>query len=342
MQSQNKKITMSEIAAELGLNRMTVSSVLNNKTGKRRISDKTAQRVREYIENRGYVPHRYALGLRKCEQETIGILYSGCLYSHLTDAYNRMFSMFSNMPNRLEVVVSGRENIISGLKELIARRVSHLIWIHTSGDGSEFREPSVKMLLSQTTPIIYNYPFTSGEKKEEEYFLVGVNRETSYRNLAAFLKNLGHRVIIAPDCKLENRAKAFKSEGLELIHLDELPSRNMNWEERGRASAYASMRYIQKNKATALCYGDDYAAGFALSELFELGISVPEDVTVTGFDGLDIASAFYPRLTSLKMPVAEMVDCVKQIISGKNRKRENVFQMELIERRSHGKANKRT
>jgi LacI family transcriptional regulator len=112
----------------------------------------------------------------------------------------------------------------------------------------------------------------------------------------------------------------------------------MGFEEMGRLSARACIPFIKAKEATALCCGDDAVAGFALSELSEAGISVPKDITVTGFDGLEIAGAFHPRLTTLRMPVAEMVDCVGRIISGGMQKRRNVFQMELIEGKSHGGA----
>ncbi len=337
-----KRITMSEVAAELGLSRMTVSSVLNNQADKRRISTETARRVLQHMEARGYVPLSHALKLRQGGREAVGILHSGDLYSHLTDAYNRMCSLFSKRPRRLELMVIPREAIIEGIKELISRSVSHLVWIQTAGSEKEFEKPAVKTYLSHAVPVIYNYLFPSrmetAELLEEGYFLIGADRKAGYGELAIFLKKLGHRKVVAPDGGTPSIREAFSEEGLEVYSPELYSRRNMTFEEIGRASAREGMLLLKKKKATALCYGDDAVAGFALSELAAMGVSVPRDVTVTGFDGLEFTKTFHPPLTTLRMPVREMVACVQGIISGRRKRKKNVFRMELMEGRSHARS----
>ncbi len=335
---------MAEIARELGLSRMTVSSVLNNQAEKRRISGETGRRVREYMSSRGYVPHRYALELKQGKTGAVGILHSGNLYSHLTEAYNRMCDFFSESPRRLELMVMPRDNITEGVKELIARCVSSLVWIHTSGSEAEFQDPAVKTYLSHVTPIIYNYRFSSeketAELIEKGYYLIGVDRKAGYSKLAGLLGKLGHRTVLSPEGRLDFMLEAFGAAGMKVLPFPARPAPGGRFEEIGRNAARASLPYIKKHGVTAVCFGDDLVAGYALSEFNKMRIHVPKDLTVTGFDGLDIVSAFHPHLTTLRMPAAEMVDCAGKIISGKNHKQKNVFTMELLEGGSHSKARK--
>lgn len=340
--AEKQKITMAQIARELGLSRMTVSSVLNNHAEERRISEKTVRKVQEHMLSRGYVPYRHARTLRMGKTDAAGILHSGDIYSHLTDAYNRMCSLFSKSPQRLELMVVPRQEITEGIRELIARGVSCLVWFHTSGHEEELGDPAIENYLSRVTPVIYNYRFSSKKDTagllERGCYLIGVDRQSGYIQLARLLRSLGHRAVIAPDAALNYMIRAFEAERMKVFPLQALPGENSGFEAAGRAAARACLPYIRDGRATAVCFGDDMVAGYALSEFHKMGISVPADVTVTGFDGLEIVSAFHPHLTTLKMPVAEMVDCAGKIISGGAAKQKNLFQMRLLEGKSHGKA----
>ena len=83
-------LTMEQIARELNLSRVTVSSVINDRFRERGISETTALRVRDYLAKRGYVPSRSAVDLRTGVRSALGILYGGRLYSHLIEAFNEL------------------------------------------------------------------------------------------------------------------------------------------------------------------------------------------------------------------------------------------------------------
>src|SRR5689334_16483392 len=109
--------TMAQLARELKLSRLTVSSVLNNRYVERGISQETAARVRAYFRERGYVPSRQALDLRNPVRNSIGILHSGHFYSHVTEAFNQIVDHFNESSNRLEVMVVKPGAAKRGLQE---------------------------------------------------------------------------------------------------------------------------------------------------------------------------------------------------------------------------------
>ncbi len=321
-----------------------MSSVINNRAEERGISQKTARRVNEYMLVRGYVPSRRARDLRIGNEDGIGILHSGHLAIHLNEAYSRLCDFFAESPRRLELMTIGRQRLTEGIKELLSRSLSFLVWIHTAEGEKEFNDPAIKNYLSHVTPVIYNYHFTS-EKEAREllrkgYYLIGADRKSGHLKLARKLRELGHKRILLPDAssRLDSRKEIFESQGLIVYSLPSLYPQDASPEKAGIATARASLPFIRGEQVTAVAYLDDMVAGFALSEFRRKKVRVPGKLTVTGFDGLDIVRAFYPPLTTLRMPVFEMVECVRGIISGKNNKYSNIFGMELLEGESHGRA----
>jgi LacI family transcriptional regulator len=105
-----------------------------------------------------------------------------------------------------------------------------------------------------------------------------------------------------------------------------------------RKMATWAMRARQESGATAVCFGDDEMAGFALREFARGGIAVPGELSVTGFDGLPLAAAFRQPLTTLGMPVDAMVDRVVAILGGGIVARRHIFDLALVHGESHGRA----
>ena len=91
-------------------------------------------------------------------------------------------------------------------------------------------------------------------------------------------------------------------------------------------------------RITAACFNDDEEAGFAMAHLASAGVHIPADLTVTGFDGLDIASAFVVPLTSVHIPVADMVDRVKKLLKRPGRGGAHLFEPEIAAGGSHARA----
>ena len=93
--------------------------------------------------------------------------------------------------------------------------------------------------------------------------------------------------------------------------------------------------------------GEEFTAIYAISDqmavgackaIFESGKSVPEDYSVTGFDGLDIAQFYNPSITTLRQPMEEMAEAtirtLLELIRKKSKNRHIVFDGELVEAQS--------
>jgi DNA-binding LacI/PurR family transcriptional regulator len=87
---------------------------------------------------------------------------------------------------------------------------------------------------------------------------------------------------------------------------------------------------------------DDELAGFTMLELLARGVRIPADLTVTGVDGMPVAAFTPVPLTTLAVPVAGMVECAERMLADDRARRSRCFELELIERSSHGPAPGRT
>lgn len=126
------------------------------------ISEKTERRVRSFLEKRGYVPSRGAVRLRGGARQGVGLFLCGPMYTHLMEAFNRFVVGLADMPGTLEIMMVSRQNILEGVRELVSRGVSSVVWIQTLSSAEEFREPAVLNYLSHTHTVLYNYPFGEG------------------------------------------------------------------------------------------------------------------------------------------------------------------------------------
>ena len=339
----SERITMKQIADELGLSRRVVSSVVNNKARERGVRAETEERVRAYLKQRGYVPSSHARGLRMGIRNTVGILYAGKLYSHLTEGFNRIISNFHQEDSGISVVLASPSDIESGLQDLIGRGVRNLIWLHAghlSHEMSSF-EDLIPYLKQFDKRIIYNHRFDDAEWdavfSKHGIFMVGVDRYDGFYRLGSWLRSLGHSCVSVPHPEislLSMRAGA----GLTKAGIDCIPFNGFaNTCDPDQIDACADFiqRSMKETGITAACFLDDEIAGAVMTVLCERGVKIPEHLTVTGFDGIPVGASFAVPLTTLGVPVKAMVKRVDRIIKGDLKRYRQKCRLEIIQRKSH-------
>ncbi len=318
--------TMAEMADELGLSRMSVSCVVNGRARQIGLSEETIQRVRNHLDRRGYVPSRVACRLREKPGRVVGILHIGSLNSHLVEAFHRFAESFSNVSQGLEIMVTPREQLEPALRELLARRVTDLVWLHNPSAGEAYLEERIANYLKRMRTIIYNYFFGAGagetELLERGVALVGVDRQLHYRQMARFLKKLGHQVIALPYVDPFFHVDSFTKSGL--VVADCPPPFRVD----------TLINAMRRQGVTAAVFNGDVLACQAMDALCVRGVRIPEDLTVMGFDGM--SRMYRQDLTTLVMPVTEMVAKVGEIISGSEQGARHCFDMELVKGNTHG------
>lgn len=348
----NKQITMLDIVKESGYSRRTISSVLNGKSQERGISSKTAHKILEYIEKRGYEPSRAALMLRGSSENSIGILYGGPLYSSKTLAFNEFIHQLrsSGKKYRMEIYLEAGNDISAGLKELVSRRVRNLVCFYNFIRANDNECNTLLALADQMEKvIIYDYNFFKDndfyEKKfiDKGIYLIGMCRETAFEAIAQKLLELGHLKILMPETYEKTVvAMCFKKTGLECVyttgHKEIKETQNIDL----RDFALAVKACISEYDVHALYLHSDTFAALTIMELLNIGLKVPQDISVIGFANLPIGKSCKVPITTVNIKHPGMVEKTYDILTGKSMIMRNEFTPELICRESIGKYKAKT
>lgn len=293
-----KRPTQHDVARKAGVARSTVSYVLNSRDGGRiPISPETRQRVLDAIGELGYEPDARAQALRSGATKTIGVL----LPLHENPFFWQILRGISN-----EAEATGYslllahnpltpEQEIQSVRELAEQRVDGLVLLI---GFKLLPEQIINQLRRSSRPIVE----ISATASEFDYVRQGYGAGT--RALMAHLFELGHKRIgfiygvTVPSQgydRLGAYQQALKEAGLPFD--ERLVHKCGPYLEDG----YHAALYLlgQPNPPTALLAINDLLAMAAIRAAADLGLQVPRDVSVAGFDDIPFTNFTIPRLTSV-------------------------------------------
>ncbi len=334
-----KKTSIKDIAKKAGVAISTVSHVIN-KT--KYVSEKTREKVNAAIQELDYRPNIIARGLRTKSIRTIGIL--------LPDIAQPFFAQ-----------------VLRGIEEAARLRNYTLIIGCTFYDICEEERQMNSMLDQSIDGIIFfcgydlyahikkvhdsNIPVVVLDREidDSEIPSVLVNNFTAMESAVQYLYDLGHRRIGFITFPFENQTtirrryegycSALKKNGLkynpdyviidDLLRLDELKG----------TYAVIKQKVEEEKIPTAYVTLADFLAIGAIKALKEVGLSVPDDISVMGYNDEVICAFSEPSLTTVKQPKKLMgetaANLLIDIIERKKIVNKNIIlKTEIIERRS--------
>jgi len=294
-------INIKEIARRAGISPSTVSRVVN---GKNYVNSKKREQILSLIEETGYVPNRAARSMVLKRSFTVGII--------MPDTFN-MFQrqLFSIIERHLEsfgyhtlffFVSFDGQSEEACLNRLKAEMPDGIIMLH------EIKNPLFYEYIQSTRlPVVtttFHYPGINA---------IHVNEEQASRDAVNHLVSLGHRRIMM----ISGEGFTFGRQRADGF-FQALVEADIPWEKnwiifvRNYTAEFGmyGMRELLlregKNSFTALFAATDELAIGAIRVLNDEGLRVPEDVSVVGFDDIDIAKYMNPRLTTISQPLTEM------------------------------------
>ena len=294
-----RRITVRDIAALTGVSIATVSRVLN---GRDHVAPETRELVRsaaEQLRARAPGPGRIRAGQ--------GAVYLRCPYV-LTDYFGLIVSAIAETLaplGRAVVLDAGTAaQQASVLPSLPSRPgVGGAIVILPPESGEQ-----LAALSARGFPFVVVDPRTPVPR---DIAAVSAAHFAGARSITAHLAVLGHRRIgviagphswLAGQARLAGHASALADAGV--LHPPELTRAGEPTVGFGHRAAGELLDLPQRPTALA-CFNDKTAVG-ALAAAAERGLRVPEDLSVTGFDDIDLAQATSPALTTVHQPLAEM------------------------------------
>ncbi len=290
--SSSKRITLSQIAKEVGLSSAAVSMALR---GHKRISPVTQEKVAAVATRLGYVYDRSAARLRTGQSNTIGIIISDISNPFFAELVAGVDDII-DPAGKISILINSRDDQqrqLQLLNRLREQGVDGIIICPAPGtDEQLFAQinswgmPCVQM-LRRVTDLYCDY--------------VSADYHQGITTLCEHLIKLGHRRIAYIGSHLEHSAAkqrlsgfqdALKKHGLkpaaiECCDLTRRASRNL----------IKTLIKRPDPPTAAVCYSDIIAFGL-ISGLHDLGIEAGRDFAVTGFDNSDEAQQAWPPLTT--------------------------------------------
>ncbi len=292
-------VTIKDVARESGVAISTVSNVLNDVGN---VSQETAKRVLETVERLKYVPNVNAKYLKTNKKNTIGLFVSsvqGDFYRQLVQAVHLQCKINGYI---LNIYVSNENTSEEIYSMIIGSGVEGAI-IMNDGIGDNY----IDRLERLNMPIVFIDRVYSSERISS----VTIDNGFGVTQALEYLVKLGHRKIGyfhgVDNFDEKARFKAF-TETMERFGLpvEEKYMLNGFFEE---AVAYSEMYKLLMRGGELpdafFCANDEMAEG-CIRAMTAMGIRVPEQISVVGFDDSILAPLYRPALTTVHAPVVEL------------------------------------
>jgi len=298
-----KKISIKDIAAQLGISITTVSFILNGKAKEKGISDALAEKVLKYVQETGYKPNQLAKSLRTGKTKIISLLIE-----NIADPF------FSSIAGYVEEVANKQGyKIIYGSTKNETSKTRELINLfkdrHVDGfiiTPSENLEADIINLQNEKIPLVL---FDRYNKQVQTDYVGIDNFESTYNGIKHLIdqdyKKIGFITLDSDQTQMQDRLggymAALKDYELEPFVLKVAYSKVYK-------TATKEIAYFLKTtpELDALFFATNYLALKGLDVLNDLDVSVPEDLGLVAFDDHEIFKLYKPTITAVTQPVAEM------------------------------------
>ena len=298
-----KVYTIKDIAAMAGVSVTTVSRVLNHRPD---VNIATREKVEQIIRDCHFVGNTNARGLKQ-GNEVIGVVIRGRSNPFLSSLAEAILERADNVPDNFvtEYIDERADEFRTALRMTRQNHVKGLIFVGSLIDErvEAIRSLDIPMVFTTVNAESASLPRASS---------VAVDDRSMGRLVADELLNCGHRSIavfgsnpVAGDSlamRFQGVCDAFADRGLSY-------DRTLYRETRFSFEAgydVARIFFAERPDVTALFAMSDTVAVGAIRALRDIGKTVPEDVSVIGFDGVDIGRFTLPRLTTVEQPVEEI------------------------------------
>jgi LacI family transcriptional regulator len=299
MGERSRGVTISDVAAHAGVSPASVSRVLN---GLKSVDPEIVRRVQASIASLGYAPSATARSLVSGRNTTVAMV--------VPDLENPLFQGILKGLS-LAAAADGYRVLVADTAERVEDEESTAIEARQRCDAlvlcaPRMPEARLRPLVERVAPVVVvNRPLP-----DLDVPIVGVDYVRGIRDLVDHLVELGHRhlaYVTGPETSSSNAERLRGVDEALAMHstvrIDRIPGGSRP--EDGEAVAGAVLDAHRGGVTAVIAFNDLVALGL-LARLRELGVEVPGDLSVAGFDDVPMSRFATPRLTSMSVPRTEM------------------------------------
>lgn len=334
-----KRVSIKDVAREAGVSTTTVSYVLNQKASET-ISAETTGRVWAAVRTLNYVPNLNARSLTSRRTNLIGVVIPqtepGKEFMFANPFYGELLSAieYTARRNGYHLLLSGPEPDQSYAGIARNRGVDGIIIVGSYPTQSlmELRQLSVPVVLVDTYV------------KDPVFHTIGIDDRLGGQLATRHLIAMGHRRIAFVSGSVAEQGVIQKR---FMGYLDALSEAGLSLNERYLYLGTVSFAFAESVAVEMQRRGNQETAAFATADILGMGLvkglrrlgrRVPEELSIVGFDDVDLACMSDPSLTTVHQDIAQKGESAVQMIlsavEGRAEKQECILPIRLVERDS--------
>lgn len=333
---RKRKAVIADIAAAAGVSTATVSRAINTPS---MVRPELRERVQEALRLLGYVPHGAARALASRRTRSVGVLVPTLSTSIFARGVEALQNRLGEAGYSL-LVANSQYDLDKELVEtraLLERGVDGLVLV-----GNERVSETRSLLRQSGLPVVVTYVSEGADGLPA----VGIDNYRCTYELTRYLFDLGHRQfgVVSSPFGSNDRIRARRQGILTCLeHRDAaIPQSGILEVPYTMESGREALRHLLRSHPamTALVCTTDVLAIGAIAEAKDLGLDVPGDLSIAGFDDLEFASYLDPALTTVRVPTERIGEMAADLLLGLMQSRvvapRSELEGELIIRRSTG------
>jgi len=329
--------TLEDVAREAGVSTATVSRSLNSPDS---VAEKTLLRVQAAVRLLGYSPNFGARALAAKRTNTIGAVIPTMENAIFARGLQAFQETISKNGSTLLVASSSyrRELEEEQIRTLVARGADAILLI-----GEDRSDEIYEFLRKRGIPYVLAWNY----RQDSKHCFVGFNNLAAAKEMANKVLDLGHSKIgMIAGLTLENDRARDRVLGVrEALAEHDIPAENFklievpyDFENAGDA---IETLLANNPRPTAVICGNDILATGAVKRAKSIGLRVPEDISITGFDDIEVSTIIEPGLTTVHIPHREMgkiaAECLLAMRKNDNLAQSRELKPFIIERGSLSK-----
>ncbi len=310
MNKNDSAPTLQDVARQAGVSTATVSRCFNNPE---RVVEATRDRIFRIVDELGYTPHFGGRALASNRSNTVGAIIptmENAIFARGLQAFQETLTA-----NGLTLLVASSgydpERELEQIRTLISQGADGLLLI-----GHARPDKTYAFLKQRRIPhvITWNY------RADASCFNVGFDNRKAAFQLASKIIEYGHRRIgmITGRTTANDRATdringvrdAMRQSGIPDAQLAIIPT---TYSLTHGGDAFMQLMALTP-RPTAIVCGNDVLATGAIGRAIESGIRIPDDVSITGFDDIDLAEVIQPKLTTVHVPHRRMGETAARLL----------------------------
>ncbi len=300
-----------DIARAAGVSRPVAGKVLLGSGGNIRVSEAAAQRIREAAARLGYRPNAVARQLAGARSKLLGILMSG---QDNQATVQRLFAIEREAHRRGYRCVIGQihgeeSDLTEHLQDFEDRGVDAILHLDTAAEDVAQRLLNTPRTVFAIRPALAGAHYVELDRAQASRLAVRHLHERGCTRCALILSRLENHAALERRRGFVEACTELGMQGTPLVWLPEDPTADLL----GNATAAVQV-VVQQQGCRGLVAGNDHWGVALIKAAHRLGLHVPRDVAVVGFNNLDITTAVEPELTTIDQQHEELAPAVLSML----------------------------